>query len=721
MEEAEQVISRKAVIQPGTIVSGKYEILSRIGGGTFGTVYIARHRQLDRLVALKVLHTSIHNEESHIRFEREAMAISSLNHKNIVRFYEYGLFQNSPFIAMELISGQSLETYLGLNKRMPITQAIALIKQVCEALACAHSNSVVHRDLKPSNIVLVEENGKTIAKIVDFGLAKMLPGFAKEIQQQLTEAGQTVGTLQYMSPEQCLGQDIDNRSDIYATGCILYECITGSPPFCSDNSVTIMYLHIKGNPLSLAERLAPMAVPTELQRTFDKATTKDLGLRYRRIEELHADLDAIEKWVATEPDLGGLPTEQPDNLAPSEYGSANNTNTNANHNADIEDAVAGLFPHLSSQARRTKDRNRWLATILAAIATLFIGLCVLAIKLANTVPVGAVIHSTDLYRKASTQISTLASDDKRGHQLSITLFESCLRANKVDHLLNATQLEFVYEHLANLYHDYGGDPRKSAEFAEQAMQLVDTDRLPLKEPFFITLNKLVFLADNNNLLRRRKIADEVEKFLDSNASGDKMYREACRLGVAETYLHAGDIEKCRAILNKIRRDSLDKLTQRNYVFCLSTCSLNEGDVAQSIQLAQQALQMTSQNDQLLLGNELDVLIVESIQTGNWTAAYSYFQQLSSPSMLEHIRALKSHLGVFNMLFFAHHRQWTEAAAAYDQYLPIAKSEVQDHFFNRTNIKLRIYADLLRKDGRKRAADRVLQDNEKLEVQSRGLQ
>jgi serine/threonine protein kinase len=282
------------MLPKGTIIDGKYEIENSIGIGGFGAVYRAAQKQLDRIVAIKMLNTTLLLEAEGLpRFEREAKAIDSLKHKNIVRLYGYGTWQQAPYMVMEFIDGTSVDHILKIDESIEPPRALRIIKQVFEGLACAHAAGVVHRDLKPSNIMITEDaEGKECVKLIDFGLAKLMPGYGIP-GQKLTETGFAVGTCHYMAPEQALGGVVDGRSDIYSAGCILYQMLTGRPPYDSDNNVTIMHQHLNDQPISVAKLLPAQYPVAAIAALLENCMAKDASHRYQLCTDAIAHIDAI--------------------------------------------------------------------------------------------------------------------------------------------------------------------------------------------------------------------------------------------------------------------------------------------------------------------------------------------------------------------------------------------------------------------------------------------
>lgn len=280
-------------LETATVVDSRYEILSPLGHGGFGIVYRATQLSFDRQVALKVLPPSESLDQEVLdRFKREATVLSSLKHRNLALFYGYGIWHSCPYIAMELIEGCSLQEYLDRRGKLADREAITIIKQVCEALACAHSHGIVHRDVKPSNIILCRQQSSQV-KLIDFGLAKVSATADGESMQKLTRAGFTVGSFLYMSPEQCRGKAVDALSDIYALGCILHKCLTGVGPFKLTDDASALQKHLYEVPSLLSEHLEPGSYATNLQLVLNKALAKIPEERYQRVDEMLSDLGAV--------------------------------------------------------------------------------------------------------------------------------------------------------------------------------------------------------------------------------------------------------------------------------------------------------------------------------------------------------------------------------------------------------------------------------------------
>jgi serine/threonine protein kinase/tetratricopeptide (TPR) repeat protein len=263
---------------------GHYRIIEKIGAGGMGEVYLAEDTELNRKVALKLLPPNLcQDAECRTRFKREAQAAAKLNHPNIVTIYEVSEFNGRPFIAMEHVGGLRLDEHLK-QKSLSLDKILDLTVQVCEGLREAHRSGIVHRDIKPGNI-LVDKNDR--AKILDFGLATI------KGTDKLTKTGSTLGTLSYMSPEQTRGEVLDERSDIFSFGVVLYEMITGRLPFKGDHEPAIIYAIGYEEPEPLARYKT--GVPDALQRIVSKALAKSQDERYQHTDDLLADLQTFSK------------------------------------------------------------------------------------------------------------------------------------------------------------------------------------------------------------------------------------------------------------------------------------------------------------------------------------------------------------------------------------------------------------------------------------------
>lgn len=266
-----------------------YEVNGQIGAGGMGTVYVATQISLGRRVAIKKMAPHfIDSDSKRARFEREAKAVSRLNHPHILSVFDYGVdSDNAPFMVMEFIEGRALSEIVKAEGAIDPQRTIAIAIQLCLALEHAHQNGIVHRDVKPSNIMVQGSAPDEHAKLVDFGLAKLRT--ESDSGGNLTATGDVIGSPYYMSPEQCCGQQIDGRSDLYSLACVLYEALTGKPPFVGNNILETCHKHLTEPVPHL--RLSPEF--EQLAAVVEHGLKKDNSQRYQSAAEMRHDLERI--------------------------------------------------------------------------------------------------------------------------------------------------------------------------------------------------------------------------------------------------------------------------------------------------------------------------------------------------------------------------------------------------------------------------------------------
>jgi serine/threonine-protein kinase len=265
----------------GELIAGRYELEELVGTGGMSSVYRAHDRLLERNVALKILHEQFTGDGDHVeRFRREARAVAQLAHPNIVTVIDRGEQDSRQFIVFEYIPGANLKGLVERTGPLPERDALRLGLQVARGLAFAHGQGLVHRDVKPQNVLLTEEGR---AKVTDFGIARSL-----EVAGGLTRTGTVMGTSDYIAPEQARGAHVDELSDVYSLGAVLYELLTGEVPFSGDNFVAVAMRHINEPPPSVRERRPD--VSPRLDAAIRRAMAKDPGDRFRSMEELAAEL-----------------------------------------------------------------------------------------------------------------------------------------------------------------------------------------------------------------------------------------------------------------------------------------------------------------------------------------------------------------------------------------------------------------------------------------------
>jgi len=262
---------------------GNYQIVELVGMGGMGVIYKAIQQGLDRTVALKVLQPQHgQDNESSARFETEARAISMLNHQNIVQIYEYGKTKDVHFFAMQFVDGENLAQRIARHDVMPLAEIMDFSKQICRGLRYAHSMNIIHRDIKPQNVLIDKNN---IARLTDFGIAKIVS------QSSITMTGVTVGTPEYMSPEQAEGQELTKQTDIYSLGILIFEMLTKQPPFSANNPIAVAYKQVHELPLPPSSKRKD--TPKRLELIVLKTLKKRTEERYQSIEEMLNDLDSV--------------------------------------------------------------------------------------------------------------------------------------------------------------------------------------------------------------------------------------------------------------------------------------------------------------------------------------------------------------------------------------------------------------------------------------------
>ena len=268
------------------LADGRYTVGQMIGTGGMADVYLGLDTRLNREVAIKVLRRDLAKDPAFVaRFRKEALAAGGLNHPGIVAVYDSGEENNSPYIVMELVSGQTLRQKLQAGQ-LPLSTSLEIIKGILQALDYSHNKGIIHRDIKPSNIMITDSGD---IKVMDFGIARA----TDDIGATLTNTWNVVGTAQYLSPEQATGEMADGRSDLYSLGCLMYELLTGRPPFTGDTPVSVAYQHVS-SPLTPASQINP-ALDTNLDQMLEVVLAKDPNDRYQDAIAMLEDLEHVIK------------------------------------------------------------------------------------------------------------------------------------------------------------------------------------------------------------------------------------------------------------------------------------------------------------------------------------------------------------------------------------------------------------------------------------------
>lgn len=270
-----------------TTILGRYDVVGLLGSGGIGQVYAARDRSLGRLVAIKALRPEYSSDESFLeRFHSEAASLARVTHQNIATLYDFQEDDRQLYMIMELVRGHTLEAVLARFRRLNLNQALSVASQIIVGLNFAHQAGVIHRDIKPSNIMITELG---TLKIMDFGIARVRGS------QRLTRAGSIIGTLAYVAPEQIKGAEGDEQSDLYSVACVLYEMLTGEPPFTAETEYDLIRAQVDTLPVSLASKLEN--VPPSLDAAITRALSKDPTKRFASMLEFGHACGADEAYI----------------------------------------------------------------------------------------------------------------------------------------------------------------------------------------------------------------------------------------------------------------------------------------------------------------------------------------------------------------------------------------------------------------------------------------
>ncbi|HET7247705.1 MAG TPA: Stk1 family PASTA domain-containing Ser/Thr kinase [Streptosporangiaceae bacterium] len=331
------------------LLGGRYELDGIVGRGGMAEVYRARDIRLDRIVAVKTLREDLARDQTfQARFRREAQSAASLNHPSIVAVYDTGEDNTGgshiPYIVMEYVDGRTLRDLLREDRRLLPERALEITDGVLRALDYSHRNGIVHRDIKPGNVMLTR-GGQV--KVMDFGIARAV----SDAQATMTQTAQVIGTAQYLSPEQARGERVDARSDLYSTGCLLYELLTGRPPFLGDSPVAIAYQHVRENPVP-PSRVDP-EVPQWADAIVLRAMAKDPRDRYQSAAEMRQDIQRA---------LQGVPIAAPHTAA---YGAATQRVGPATAMAGMPTGAMPGYQYGSDDGYPPEEKERrWLPIVL---------------------------------------------------------------------------------------------------------------------------------------------------------------------------------------------------------------------------------------------------------------------------------------------------------------------------------------------------------------------
>ncbi len=291
----------------GTVLSGRYRLEAKLGSGGMSTVYLARDQTLDRQVAVKVMHREMSEQADQLeRFRQEARSVAKLSHPNVVSVIDAGEDGGHPYIVFEYVEGETLKQRVSRDGALEPQEAIAYAIEIARGLSVAHARRMVHRDIKPQNI-LIDAEGR--AKLTDFGISRQLE------QDGMTATGRVLGTTDYVAPEQAMGRPVDQRSDIYSLGVVLYEMLVGQVPFAADSQVGVAMKHVNEELPDVQRRRPDVSAAVAL--VVERATAKDPGERYQQVSEMIDDLStALEVEAARAGSTTGEATSVLDAVPP---------------------------------------------------------------------------------------------------------------------------------------------------------------------------------------------------------------------------------------------------------------------------------------------------------------------------------------------------------------------------------------------------------------------
>jgi beta-lactam-binding protein with PASTA domain len=414
----------------GPLLGGRYELGGILGRGGMADVRVGRDLRLGRTVAIKQLRPDLASDETfQARFRREAQSAAALNHPSVVAVYDTGeapdIHDNHiPYIVMEFVDGQTLRDILRDGRKLLPERALSITSDVLSALDYSHRQGIIHRDIKPANVMLTPSGQ---VKVMDFGIARALA------DASMTQTAAVIGTAQYLSPEQARGEQVDARSDIYSTGCLLYELLTGRPPFIGESPVSVAYQHVR------EEARPPSQFNPDVSGTIDNIVAKSLAKkvddRYQSAADMRADIErAIAGQAVAAPTAAGAPAASATTVGAVEALSGLSGNQNA---TQVTDAVrggpptmAGNRPNLPPPGRRAQrpnsNRSKTTFWVLAVLALLLLGTAAWAL-LRDQTPEVATTAVPDVtgqtYDEASSQLEAANFQVEKTEQADDTVAE----------------------------------------------------------------------------------------------------------------------------------------------------------------------------------------------------------------------------------------------------------------------------------------------------------
>jgi|GEM_PF-1579355 Serine/threonine protein kinase len=512
-------------LRPGELVFERFRTIKKIGAGGMGAVYEVKDTNLDKTMALKILHVRINDSKATIRFQNEARNASRLSHPSIVQVFDFGIMSGKAYLAQELVEGESLQDVVREQGCLDLPQFVDVFSDVCDALEAAHRQGIVHRDIKPGNILVLKRDKLLSAKVLDFGLSKRFD-LADEGLLKLTLTGQLLGTPLYMSPEQADGSKVTHAADLYALGCVMYFTLAGRPPFRGDTAIDTISMHCSNEPPRLQVNEKGESLPESLADLIFKLLSKNPDDRY------HSALLAKQEMVRAV-ELGFAPDSEEDSRVGRDQDSnavSGKDKTLAARSADSE-VSNGVNPIVQEEmVHPAKSSLRSFAWLLAPVI-LGSGF-LLAVKILSggtsdrqdpslqSVPLRGLDYylvdkHIDAFGKPSTarvdlmNIRILAGGAARDNQIGRALelykqfLDNCNRGSRHDALI-----------LADLDYDIGVMLKKKNQFSEAYSKFKESEELEIE----FNGNQLVqgeaSCQQGDCLLQLKNYSESLPKLLD---------------------------------------------------------------------------------------------------------------------------------------------------------------------------------------------------------------
>lgn len=434
----------------GSFIGGTYRVLGFIGQGGMGLVYKVEHLMMAKVMALKILKSEQVSQEVWKRFRTEAQAIARLDHPNVVRIYDMSQTSDGmPYYTMDFLVGESLADYLGSYDQLPVAEALPIFRQVCSGLAYAHDHGIVHRDIKPDNIMLIadsKENAPPIVKIVDFGIAK-LTTFDGVVGQGLTRPGEVFGSPLYMSPEQCSGQLLDYRTDMYSVGVTMFQALTGRPPLLGKSAIETIAMHQTVAPPSLASAAPNIKFPYALERIVARLLAKAPEHRYDSLADVARELLYLERCDNASLDkIFSDVALQGNTLFPHAWSESGLDKSNQNQQCD---STVGFITGAAGDTKFFSTKNLKGAALFSVVLLAILGLVGSILLIRERQRVAAKIAANDAALKSAPSVAELFTQ-KVGIPSSSTgkFFDRDLtpqEAKKIEAFLNTQKKPYAHK------------------------------------------------------------------------------------------------------------------------------------------------------------------------------------------------------------------------------------------------------------------------------------